>query len=231
MTTRYSVGAYRLILSHLSLTRVQLLDRSWVPEVSLSRYFRRRVRPSVYFLQRCLTGDAGWEGPVLDLTPVDLQEIQYHLVILLATVVRFFCLNFRHGCIISLISSYLGFMNCLRGFSSNVQRLLGRSRFWALERIRSGELHPTAVLREAAFYAIPAEASQLFTILLRLMNISRVGEAHIVPVSVARPIVIELWLAASANATASARPEDYPEYDAVGLLHPQEAPFVFPPPE
>ncbi|KAJ7127195.1 hypothetical protein C8R44DRAFT_733820 [Mycena epipterygia] len=86
MLTCVQVGAYRLILSHLTLSHEQLLDRSYQPDVPLSDYFRRRIHPCVYFLQRCLTGSAGSEGPVLDLPPSELEEIQFHLVILLGTI-------------------------------------------------------------------------------------------------------------------------------------------------
>ncbi|KAJ7118193.1 hypothetical protein C8R44DRAFT_738148 [Mycena epipterygia] len=153
------------------------------------------------FLQQCLTGSAGSEGPVLDLPPSKLEEIQFHLVILLGTIAIF----------------------------APPQRLLGRARFWVLRRVRSSNRGAATVLEDVKFYAVPPHACEMFAILLHLIVMSRLEQEHPIPVAVARPIVLDFLLTANAVATATQGPRDFPEYNADGLLGEVASAFVFPP--
>lgn len=88
---RGGIADYRSIIQTLLLTRDELLDQTWVPSITLADFLRYRVRPCVYFLQTCLLKEGSpEEADVRVLFATEYEELQFHMLTLLGTVVCIF---------------------------------------------------------------------------------------------------------------------------------------------
>lgn len=85
--SRGSLASYRHFLSDLLLTDDELLNPGWEPSVSLEVFFQLRLRPAVYFLQRCLCDERGVSGPAPRIPAAEKAELKDWLFRLLGTIV------------------------------------------------------------------------------------------------------------------------------------------------
>ncbi|KAJ6495723.1 hypothetical protein C8R47DRAFT_1213203 [Mycena vitilis] len=88
--SRGSLASYRHFLSDLLLTDDELLNPGWEPSVSLEVFFQLRLRPAVYFLQRCLCDEGGVSGPAPRIPAAEKAELKDWLFRLLGR-------SFIHG--------------------------------------------------------------------------------------------------------------------------------------
>ncbi|KAJ6514831.1 hypothetical protein C8R47DRAFT_1206186 [Mycena vitilis] len=84
--SRGSLASYRHFLSDLLLTDDELLNPGWEPSVSLEVFFQLRLRPAVYFLQRCLCDERGVSGPAPRIPAAEKAELKDWLFRLLGTI-------------------------------------------------------------------------------------------------------------------------------------------------
>ncbi|KAJ7441705.1 hypothetical protein FB451DRAFT_1190892 [Mycena latifolia] len=80
MAPRLPIADHGAVLEGLLLSPSELMDRSWEPDVSLADFFHLRLRPSIYFLQRCLVGEEGLEGEAIQIPPEEMVVIRRHMV-------------------------------------------------------------------------------------------------------------------------------------------------------
>ncbi|KAJ6534916.1 hypothetical protein B0H19DRAFT_1271591 [Mycena capillaripes] len=83
---RGPLSEYRHYFEGLLLTDEELLRRDYEPNGTLDLFFRTRIRPAVYFLQRCTTNKHGLEGPRVTIPPTEGEELQEILIRLLGTL-------------------------------------------------------------------------------------------------------------------------------------------------
>ncbi|KAJ6542557.1 hypothetical protein B0H19DRAFT_1076646 [Mycena capillaripes] len=83
---RGPLSEYRHYFEGLLLTDEELLRRDYEPNGTLDLFFRTRIRPAVYFLQRCTINEHGLEGPRVTIPPTEREELQEILIRLLGTL-------------------------------------------------------------------------------------------------------------------------------------------------
>ncbi|KAJ7829337.1 hypothetical protein B0H13DRAFT_1916574 [Mycena leptocephala] len=88
MPPRAWLANYRHYLERLLLSMEELSDPHWEPGTSIDVFLQARVRPAVYFLQRCAVGEGGLQGPPADIPPSEKEELRL-LALRLAGTVRF----------------------------------------------------------------------------------------------------------------------------------------------
>ncbi|KAJ7882519.1 hypothetical protein B0H13DRAFT_2344604 [Mycena leptocephala] len=88
MPPRAWLANYRHYLERLLLSMEELSDPHWEPDTSIDVFLQARVRPAVYFLQRCAVGEGGLQGPLVDIPPSEKEELRL-LALRLAGTVRF----------------------------------------------------------------------------------------------------------------------------------------------
>ncbi|KAJ7814305.1 hypothetical protein B0H13DRAFT_1924900 [Mycena leptocephala] len=88
MPPRAWLANYRHYLERLLLSVEELSDPHWEPDTSINVFLQSRVRPAVYFLQRCAVGEGGLQGPPADIPPSKKEELRL-LALRLAGTVRF----------------------------------------------------------------------------------------------------------------------------------------------
>ncbi|KAJ7441228.1 hypothetical protein FB451DRAFT_1191110 [Mycena latifolia] len=86
MAPRLQIADHSAVLDELLLKPTELMDRTWEPDVPLADFFHTRLRPSIYFLQRCLVGDEGLEGEAIDIPPEEMVIIHRHMVAAMGTI-------------------------------------------------------------------------------------------------------------------------------------------------
>ncbi|KAJ7915891.1 hypothetical protein B0H13DRAFT_1871638 [Mycena leptocephala] len=79
---------YRHYLERLLLSVEELSDPHWEPDTSIDVFLQARVRPAVYFLQRCAVGEGGLQGAPVDIPASEKEELRL-LALRLAGTVRF----------------------------------------------------------------------------------------------------------------------------------------------
>ncbi|KAJ7814189.1 hypothetical protein B0H13DRAFT_2381916 [Mycena leptocephala] len=79
---------YRHYLERLLLSVEELSDPHWEPDTSIDVFLQARVRPAVYFLQRCAVGEGRLQGPLVDIPSSEKEELRL-LALRLAGTVRF----------------------------------------------------------------------------------------------------------------------------------------------
>ncbi|KAJ7910754.1 hypothetical protein B0H13DRAFT_1876472 [Mycena leptocephala] len=77
---------YRHYLERLLLSVEELSDPHWEPDTSIDVFLQARVRPAVYFLQRCTVGEGGLQGPPVDIPPSEREELRLLALRLAGTV-------------------------------------------------------------------------------------------------------------------------------------------------
>ncbi|KAJ7933434.1 hypothetical protein B0H13DRAFT_1856210 [Mycena leptocephala] len=88
MPPRAWLANYRHYLERLLLSVEELSDPHWEPDTSIDVFLQARVRPAVYFLQRCTVGEGGLQGPPVDIPSSEREELRL-LALRLAGTVRF----------------------------------------------------------------------------------------------------------------------------------------------
>ncbi|KAJ7936059.1 hypothetical protein B0H13DRAFT_1853759 [Mycena leptocephala] len=86
MPPRAWLTNYRHYLERLLLSVEELSDPHWEPDTSIDVFLQARVRPAVYFLQRCTVGEGGLQGPPVDIPPSEREEIRLLALRLAGTV-------------------------------------------------------------------------------------------------------------------------------------------------
>ncbi|KAJ7814475.1 hypothetical protein B0H13DRAFT_1924823 [Mycena leptocephala] len=88
MPPRAWLANYRHYLEKLLLSVEELSDPHWEPDTSVDVFLQARVRPAVYFLQRCAVGEGGLQGPPVDIPSSEKEELCL-LALRLAGTIRF----------------------------------------------------------------------------------------------------------------------------------------------
>ncbi|KAJ7865981.1 hypothetical protein B0H13DRAFT_2352719 [Mycena leptocephala] len=88
MPPRAWLANYRHYLERLLLSVEESSDPHWEPDTSIDVFLQARVRPAVYFLQRCAIGEGGLQGPLVDIPSSEKEELRL-LALRLAGTVRF----------------------------------------------------------------------------------------------------------------------------------------------
>jgi hypothetical protein len=88
MPPRAWLANYHHYLERLLLSVEELSDPHWEPDTSIDVFLQARVRPAVYFLQRCAVGEGGLQGPPADIPSSEKEELRLLALRLAGTVVR-----------------------------------------------------------------------------------------------------------------------------------------------
>lgn len=99
MPPRAWLANYRHYLERLLLSVEELSDPHWEPDTSIDVFLQARVRPAVYFLQRCTVGEGGLQGPSVDIPSSEREELRLLALRLAGTVVREFHMFWHNLCI------------------------------------------------------------------------------------------------------------------------------------
>ncbi|KAJ7493735.1 hypothetical protein FB451DRAFT_1387883 [Mycena latifolia] len=83
---RVPIPAWRGVLEHILLSPETLLDRNWIPSTPVSEFLRKRMRPTVYFLQRASCDGNGFEGMPVVVPPDEQEEIRGYLQLILGAL-------------------------------------------------------------------------------------------------------------------------------------------------
>ncbi|KAJ7875689.1 hypothetical protein B0H13DRAFT_1894013 [Mycena leptocephala] len=97
MPPRAWLANYRHYLERLLLSVEELSNPHWEPDTSLNVFLQARVRPAVYFLQRCAVGDGGLQGPPVDIPTSEKEELRLLALRLAGTVHFLSCVRVYRG--------------------------------------------------------------------------------------------------------------------------------------
>ncbi|KAJ7601657.1 hypothetical protein DFH06DRAFT_1352357 [Mycena polygramma] len=84
--TRAWLAQYRHYFSGLLMDDAQLLDHRYCPPVSLEELFRTKIRPAVYFLQKCTVDTGTFRGPPCYIHPSEKAQLRLLMIRLVGTV-------------------------------------------------------------------------------------------------------------------------------------------------
>lgn len=85
--TRAWLAQYRHYFASLLMEEAQLLDRYYCPPVPLEELFRTKIRPAVYFLQKCSVEEGTYRGPLCRIHPSEKAQLRLLMIRLVGTVV------------------------------------------------------------------------------------------------------------------------------------------------
>ncbi|KAJ7678307.1 hypothetical protein DFH06DRAFT_1317091 [Mycena polygramma] len=84
--TRAWLAQYRHYFSGLLMDNAQLLDHRYCLPVSLEELFRTKIRPAVYFLQKCTVDTGTFRGPPCYIHPSEKAQLRLLMIRLVGTM-------------------------------------------------------------------------------------------------------------------------------------------------
>lgn len=81
------LSEYQHLFSGLLMDEAQLLNPRYSPPVPLEEIFRTKIRPAIFFLQRCTVESGTYHGPHAQIPVSEKALLRVLMVRLVATVV------------------------------------------------------------------------------------------------------------------------------------------------
>ncbi|KAJ7604500.1 hypothetical protein DFH06DRAFT_1151147 [Mycena polygramma] len=189
--TRAWLAQYRHYFSGLLMDDAQLLDHRYCPPVSLEELFRTKIRPAVYFLQKCTVDTGTFRGPPCYIHPSEKAQLRLLMIRLVGTV------------------RVLGRCRIL-------QRTIPLHPSLPFREL----LSPAEVAAKEEHFRIPGCSANMFIIILSLLARLADPAVDDQLVSIIRPCVTEMHLDAIADYRIVGGETEYHEYWKDGTLRP-----------
>ncbi|KAJ7685800.1 hypothetical protein DFH06DRAFT_1119183 [Mycena polygramma] len=189
--TRAWLAQYRHYFSGLLMDDAQLLDHRYCPPVSLEELFRTKIRPAVYFLQKCTVDTGTFRGPPCYIHPSEKAQLCLLMIRLVGTV------------------RVLGRCRIL-------QRTIPLHPSLPFREL----LSPAEVAAKEEHFRIPGCSANMFIIILSLLARLADPAVDDQLVSIIRPCVTEMHLDAIADYRIVGGETEYHEYWKDGTLRP-----------
>ncbi|KAJ6465232.1 hypothetical protein C8R47DRAFT_1235984 [Mycena vitilis] len=189
--TRAWLAQYRHYFASLLMEEAQLLDRYYCPPVPLEELFRTKIRPAVYFLQKCSVEEGTYRGPLCRIHPSEKAQLRLLMIRLVGTV------------------RVLGRSRILRR-SIPLHASLPFRELLSPDEIAAKEEH----------FRIPGCSANMFVIILSLLRRLADPDVDDQLVSIMRPCIIEMHLDAMSDYRAVGGETEYHEYWKDGTLRP-----------
>ncbi|KAJ7605226.1 hypothetical protein DFH06DRAFT_1150619 [Mycena polygramma] len=189
--TRAWLAQYRHYFSGLLMDDAQLLDHRYCPPVSLEELFRTKIRPAVYFLQKCTVDTGTFRGPPCYIHPSEKAQLRLLMIRLVGTV-------------------------RVLGRCCILQRTIPLHPLLPFREL----LSPAEVAAKEEHFRIPGCSANMFIIILSLLARLADPAVDDQLVSIIRPCVTEMHLDAIADYRIVGGETEYHEYWKDGTLRP-----------